>query len=69
MAPVSSSILPVYNALGGPLGKDHVTFDRAQSQYLHAGARTLKIATNGYNRLLSATSLQSYSTTSTRMET
>jgi streptogramin lyase len=37
----------VYNALGGPLGKGHVTFDRAQSQYLDAGARTLNIATNG----------------------
>jgi hypothetical protein len=47
MAPVGSAILPVYNALGGPQGKGHVTFDRAQSQYLDAGARTLNIATNG----------------------
>ena len=47
MAPVGSAILPVYNALGGPLGKGHVTFDRTKSQYLDAGSRTLNIATNG----------------------
>ena len=47
MTPVGSAILPVYNALGGPLGKDHVTFDRTKSQYLDAGSRTLNIATNG----------------------
>ncbi len=47
MAPVGAAILPVYNALGGPQGKGHVTFDRAQSQYLDAGSRTLNIATNG----------------------
>jgi hypothetical protein len=46
-APLGSAVLPVYNALGGPQGKGHVTFDRAQSQYLDAGARTLNIATNG----------------------
>jgi hypothetical protein len=46
MAPVGSAILPVYNALGGPQGKGHVTFDRAQSQYLNAGSRTLNVATN-----------------------
>jgi hypothetical protein len=37
----------VYSASGGPEGKGHVTFDRAQSQYLDAGPRTLNIATNG----------------------
>jgi hypothetical protein len=37
----------VYNALGGPQGKGHVSFLRAQSQYLDAGPRTLNIATNG----------------------
>ena len=46
-APVGSAILPVYNALGGPQGKGHVTFDRTKSQYLDAGPRTLNIATNG----------------------
>jgi hypothetical protein len=46
-APVGSVILPVYNALGGPQGKGHVTFNRTKSQYLDAGARTLNIATNG----------------------
>jgi hypothetical protein len=44
---VGSVTLPVYNARGGPQGKGHVTFDRAQSQYLDAGSRTLKIETNG----------------------
>jgi hypothetical protein len=39
--------LPFYNALGGPKGKGHVTFNRARSQYLDAGPRTLNIATNG----------------------
>jgi hypothetical protein len=39
--------LPTYDPLGGPQGKGHVTFDRAQSQYLDAGPRTLNIATNG----------------------
>jgi hypothetical protein len=46
-APLGSAVLPVYNALGGPQGNGHVTFDRAQSQYLDAGPRTLNIATNG----------------------
>jgi hypothetical protein len=46
-APLGSAVLPVYNALGGPQGKGHVTFNRAQSQYLDAGPRTLNIATNG----------------------
>ncbi len=46
-APLGSDVLPVYNALGGPQGKGHVTFNRAQSQYLDAGPRTLNIATNG----------------------
>ncbi len=46
-APLGSAVLPVYNALGGPQGQGHVTFDRTQSQYLDAGPRTLNIATNG----------------------
>jgi hypothetical protein len=46
-APVGSATLPVYNALGGPQGKGHVSFVRGQSQYLDAGPRTLNIATNG----------------------
>jgi hypothetical protein len=46
-APLGSAVSPVYNALGGPQGKGHVTFDRTQSQYLDAGPRTLNIATNG----------------------
>jgi hypothetical protein len=45
--PLGSAVLPVYNALGGPQGNGHVTFDRTQSQYLDAGPRTLNIATNG----------------------
>ncbi len=44
---LGSSPLPTYNPLGGPQGKGHVSFDRAQSQYLDAGPRTLNIATNG----------------------
>ena len=46
-ASVGSATLPVYNALGGPQGKGHVSFVRGQSQYLDAGPRTLNIATNG----------------------
>jgi hypothetical protein len=46
-ASLGSAVLPVYSAFGGPQGKGHVTFDRAQSQYLDAGPRTLNIATNG----------------------
>jgi hypothetical protein len=46
-APLGSVVLPVYNALGGPQGQGHVTFNRAQSQYLDAGPRTLNILTNG----------------------
>jgi hypothetical protein len=37
----------VYNALGGPQGQGHITFDRTKLQYLDAGPRSLKIATNG----------------------
>jgi hypothetical protein len=40
-------MLSVYSASGGPQGKSHVTFNRANSQYLDAGARTLSSATNG----------------------
>jgi hypothetical protein len=39
--------LPLYNSLGGPQGRGHVTFDRTKNQYLDAGSRTLNIATNG----------------------
>jgi hypothetical protein len=46
-SPLGSAVLPVYSASGGPQGKGYVTFDRAQSQYVDAGARTLNIATNG----------------------
>ena len=46
-AAVGSAILPTYNALGGPNGKGHVSFDRTQSQYLDAGTRTLNFASNG----------------------
>ena len=37
-------VLPTYNVQGGPLGRGHVSFDRAQTQYLDGGARTFKIA-------------------------
>jgi hypothetical protein len=46
-AAVGSSPLPTYNALGGPNGNGHVSFDRALLQYLDAGARTFNTATNG----------------------
>ena len=46
-AAVGSAMRPTYNALGGPNGKGHVSFDRTNSQYLDAGTRTLNIATNG----------------------
>ena len=39
--------IPTYNAVGGPNGKGHVSFNRANSQYLDAGSRTFNIATNG----------------------
>jgi hypothetical protein len=40
-------IPPVYNPLGGPQGKGHVTFDRSKEQYLDAGPCTWNIETNG----------------------
>jgi hypothetical protein len=46
-AAVGSTVLPAYNAQGGPLGKGHVSFDRTQTQYLDGGARTFNIASNG----------------------
>ena len=46
-AAVGSSPLPTYNALGGPNGNGHVSFDRALLQYLDAGACTFNTATNG----------------------
>jgi len=39
--------LPSYLAEGGPLGKGHVSFDRAQSQSLDGGAQSFNLATNG----------------------
>ncbi len=44
---VAIGTLPTYNAVGGPNGRGHVSFDRTKSQYLDAGTRTLNIATNG----------------------
>ena len=43
---VSSSVLS-YSAAGGPAGNGHVTFNRAESDFLSAGTRTLNIASNG----------------------
>ena len=37
----------MYNPLGGPQGKGHVTFDRSKEQYLDAGPCTWNIDTNG----------------------
>jgi hypothetical protein len=37
----------LYNPLGGPQGKGHVTFDRSKKQYLDAGPCTWNIETNG----------------------
>jgi syndecan 4 len=39
--------LPTYNALGGPNGKGHISFNRALLQFLDAGPRTWNVATNG----------------------
>jgi hypothetical protein len=46
-APVGSAILPSYNALGGPTGRGHVSFNRANAQFLNAGTRTLNMRSNG----------------------
>jgi hypothetical protein len=46
-AALGSTVLPAYNAQGGPLGQGHVSFDRTNSQYLDGGARTFNIASNG----------------------
>jgi hypothetical protein len=46
-APEGSVILPSYNALGGPTGRGHVSFNRANSQFLNAGTRTLNVRSNG----------------------
>ena len=43
---VSSSVLS-YSAAGGPAGNGHVSFNRAESDFLNAGTRTLNIASNG----------------------
>jgi hypothetical protein len=40
-------VLPSYSKQGGPLNWPHVTFDRAQDQFLDAGSRTFKIGTGG----------------------
>jgi len=42
-----STSLPTYIPTGGPNGKGHVSFNRASSNFLDAGARTLNIASNG----------------------
>ena len=39
--------VPTYSATGGPNGNGHVSFNRANSQFLDAGSRTFNIATNG----------------------
>ena len=44
---VGSVSLPTYNALGGPNGVGHVTFDRTLLQYLDAGPRAFNLKTNG----------------------
>ena len=36
-----------YSAAGGPANNGHVSFNRAESDFLHAGTRTLNIASNG----------------------
>jgi hypothetical protein len=36
-----------YSAAGGPAGNGHVSFNRAESDFLDAGTRTLNIASNG----------------------
>jgi hypothetical protein len=46
-AAVGSTPLPSYNALGGPQGNGHVTFEANKKQYLEMGVRTLQIASNG----------------------
>jgi hypothetical protein len=46
-APAGSTPLPSYNALGGPQGNGHVTFEANKPQYLQMGVRTLQIASNG----------------------
>ena len=46
-AAVGSTPLPSYNALGGPQGNGHVTFEANKPQYLELGVRTLQIASNG----------------------
>ncbi len=46
-APVGSTPLPSYNALGGPQGNGHVNFEANKPQYLEMGVRTLQIASNG----------------------
>ena len=43
---VSSSVLS-YSAAGGPAGNGHVTFNRAESDFLSAGMRKLNISSNG----------------------
>ena len=39
--------LPTYNAVGGPNGKGHVSFDRTLSNCVNTGPRTFNVATNG----------------------
>ena len=46
-AVIGSSMLPTYNALGGPNGNGHVSFNRANSQYLSSVSSALGLTTNG----------------------
>jgi hypothetical protein len=46
-ASAGSTPLPSYNALGGPQGNGHVTFEADKPQYLEMGVRALQIASNG----------------------
>ena len=44
---MGSTVLPAYNSQGGPLGKGHLSFDHAQTQYLDGGALRFNMASNG----------------------
>ena len=45
--PIGSSTLPTYDAVGGPRGYGHVTFDRSLQQFLNGGPRSWNTQTNG----------------------
>jgi len=46
-APLVSASLPSYIAVGGPVGKGDMNFDRSSSQYLDGGAHTFNVASGG----------------------